>query len=93
MSCSFVEGKSTGRSEVVSSVMDSSESEAEVSVLSVIPVSVFSVVPVSVLFVSVFADSVFSLVSVFSAFVGKDSEGEAGKSTMRDHDKWHERAR
>ena len=47
ISCSFKEGKSTGRSEVVFSVMESSElSDAGFSVFSVVPVgsvSVFSV--------------------------------------------------
>ena len=36
--------------------------------------------------------SVFSIVSVFSVFAGKGFEGDAGKSTVRDHDKGYERA-
>ena len=55
----------------------------EFSELSEAGVSVFSVGPV----VSLFSVSVFSVVSVFSTFLGEDSEIEAGRSTMQDHDK------
>lgn len=71
-----------GRSEVVLSVMETSGmSEAGFSVFSVVPV----MSPISVL--------VFPIVSVFSVFIGENSEVKAGKSTMRGHDKGHERAR
>ena len=47
----------------------------------------------SVVTFSEWSETGFAVFSVLSVFIGVDSEDGAGKSTMREHDRGHERAR